>query len=1845
MNKMLRVIISIGILFVISLSFAFAQADGGDVFLQGHYVEVGIDGDCGFYGTQINAPPVMGPIGAYHPQPGGLPGIGFVADSDTLTPGWQNCGDYFLPGTPYAGFGLEFDGLVYTNAGGLTACNIPGTSEYIAPSPANCYTASNIWSGGVGGLSITQTTSVGAWDQYFTNTVIICNESSELIPDVYFCFGFDPDQGIYECDTFWTFNTIVSSNEVTAASECPDTPDCFVSLNSGSSTGGVVAIDPSWGGINDPSAVYDGTYPDIITSGSSTGDFSIDIAFDGGDLEPGQCASFTYYVELSPGISTITTVNYPPYCAGEDTDHPFLLPPISPVGGTFVFVTEPGDGATIDPITGIIYNTTAGTSYNVSFLLCPIVAYGTALPINNPSINIDAPVSCTGLGSITGLPEGLPPFQYAICYGLNCTDFGALQDSPYFTDLLPGDYSMYLQTACGFATNNFTVLASNPTTSDPPDADLCQGTPYAGPLTVSSTGSGGYIGSILTEYTSNQSADFSIPNLGSASSPLNISGSPCPIVLPDMIIRVQLTILHEHIGDLALYLIGPGGCGAMELSSYNGLDSNNYESTIFTTEGSSIITSGVPPYNGTFSPEGCITCPPIGAPPGVPTGDINGCAVNGNWLLYVYDNDADTSGYIDQWSLTFECMSPPGWTHTLAGGVATPLVYSGTDNETVTTNIGPLTTSTYTITSIDNIGCIASQTFDIKVYDVPVITSIITNCSGGASEDIIVNVPPIEALGITPVPFWEYSLDSITWQTSNVFPSAPIGLQTVFVQNSGFNDCAVSGTINVDFCCTAEPAPTVSDITICIAGSVTLTATSSCAGTLNWYNVAVGGTPIATGSVFTPTITATTTYYVACDMPSCLGIRDTVVVTLSSAIGAGTALPIPNVCEALSGNPTYNLYDYLLGESTGGSWSIIAGNPGANFNAALGTINTNALAPDTYIFNYAISGISPCPSDDESVTLIIDPLPIVDAGEDQFITCDITNATLTGSSSIAGIYTWVGPGIVSGGSTLIATVNIEGTYTLEVNSAGCIGNDNVNVTLLGTPPIVTLSPIADLCIDEAPVTLIGGAPIGGSYTVDGIASSVIDPTVLGSGDHTVVYTYTDPLTGCIGTDTDIFTINNLPAPPMVNDITYCIGDVSAPLTATGTALIWYDIIGGIPLSGAPTPSTAIIGSTNYYVTQTILGCESLEATITVNVIALPTTPIVTSNSPICVGDAINLTAPTVLGASYAWTGPGGWSSTIQNPTIDPSVLDNAGTYSVVITVGTCVSPPGNIDIIVLAPPFVTIIGDNELCPGEYTLLTAISTDSLVVAYQWNESGNPISGATDNTYIANTAGAYTVIITNSEGCQGLSPQFDVIVNPTPAIDFVGLSTIYCIDDPIDTISSSPAIGGVISINGIINNIINPLALGDGIHTILLDFVDPVTGCNNTLTQNFEIIDPPSSTFVGLSSSYCESDPCVTLTPTSAGAIFSGVGVVGNTFCPSISGAGTFTITCTISESGCIDFSTQSVEVYPDGIPNIFGWNPYYCINDLPITLSSDIPYGTFMGPGISGNMFNPAAANIGTNTIVYSYTTPVGCTNTTSIIINVEELPIASFIMDDYICTGDITSIVYNGDQTDIILYEWDFDNPSYYDGSGAGAYSIAWKTDGNHYVDVQVTTINGCTDDTTLVIHTQQPYVEAIENQSILVDETVQLFSTVYPSATGITFDWTPSTTLNCSNCQSPIASPLVSTYYTVIVTDSLGCTSSDIVFVYIVVPHVYYIPNAFSPNGDGINDNFLVYGQNIIQVKMSIYNRWGEKVFESFNIDTGWDGLYKGKELQPDVFNYVVEITWLDNYTEIKSGNLTLIR
>jgi gliding motility-associated-like protein len=239
-------------------------------------------------------------------------------------------------------------------------------------------------------------------------------------------------------------------------------------------------------------------------------------------------------------------------------------------------------------------------------------------------------------------------------------------------------------------------------------------------------------------------------------------------------------------------------------------------------------------------------------------------------------------------------------------------------------------------------------------------------------------------------------------------------------------------------------------------------------------------------------------------------------------------------------------------------------------------------------------------------------------------------------------------------------------------------------------------------------------------------------------------------------------------------------------------------------------------------------------------------------------------------------------------------------------------------------------------------------------------------------------------------------------------------------------------------------------------------------------------------------------------------------------------------------------------------------------------------------------------------------------------------------------TCSASTVVLNASSTTTgVTYSWA--GPGVVSGSTSAMATV--NSAGTYTVTV-TNPSNGCTATaSTLVTPPVGINVTAGSDITLVMGESETL------TAVGASvYNWTPSEGLSCTNCPSPVASPSVTTTYCVAGTDG-SCSDNDCITVTVNIPcginSELGVPNAFSPNNDGNNDEFCLqgWGECMELFNIIIFNRWGEKVFESNEADFCWDGTFRGKILDPAVFVYMINATYTSGEEKSKKGNISIIR
>ena len=250
----------------------------------------------------------------------------------------------------------------------------------------------------------------------------------------------------------------------------------------------------------------------------------------------------------------------------------------------------------------------------------------------------------------------------------------------------------------------------------------------------------------------------------------------------------------------------------------------------------------------------------------------------------------------------------------------------------------------------------------------------------------------------------------------------------------------------------------------------------------------------------------------------------------------------------------------------------------------------------------------------------------------------------------------------------------------------------------------------------------------------------------------------------------------------------------------------------------------------------------------------------------------------------------------------------------------------------------------------------------------------------------------------------------------------------------------------------------------------------------------------------------------------------------------------------------------------------------------------------------------------------------------SLVINVlDYLPI-EVSADTIICPGGNAVLSATGADT----YTW---SPAAGLSSTTGATVNASPDEPTTY-SVEGT-LYACVSSSEIFVDVEFPVATADPDTTIFFGETATLGATG-----GVSYNWTPAGTLDNPNAQFPNAFPLETTTYNVTITTALGCTATDQMTVFVSGNAEVWVPNAFSPNNDGYNDNFTIVVRGQLSFfELAIYNRWGEQVYLGSLGSAGWDGMYNDIEQPMGAYVYTLKWTDTEGNTTQEQGQFTLVR
>jgi gliding motility-associated-like protein len=424
-----------------------------------------------------------------------------------------------------------------------------------------------------------------------------------------------------------------------------------------------------------------------------------------------------------------------------------------------------------------------------------------------------------------------------------------------------------------------------------------------------------------------------------------------------------------------------------------------------------------------------------------------------------------------------------------------------------------------------------------------------------------------------------------------------------------------------------------------------------------------------------------------------------------------------------------------------------------------------------------------------------------------------------------------------------------------------------------------------------------------------------------------------------------------------------------------------------PNAGSPTVSLTVTNA-----------CGSATANANLSVGTLPPLPVVSSNSPVCQGQTLSLSATLIPGVTYNWTGPNGFSSNQPSVTIPNVSAANAGAYTVVAISNGCSGPPATVNVSVVSAPPVSISPSSAaICAGQSTTLTAGGAGN----YQWYIGANLVgTGAVFTTSPAITT-TYTVT-GSTGGCPGNS-TITVTVYPLPIVS-AGTPQTLCDQAIPVTLTGSPApgtwSGPLITAGGVFTPIPDSL----GVFTLTYSHTNN-NGCTNTAQVNVTVNDLVLVADAGPDTSFCLGTVPVLLPHSPPGGTWVGAGP-GGAFTPS--SVGSFAVTYSYGTGTCATSDQVQVQVLPAPIltvPADFS----LCADEALVPLPATPAGGTWTGPGVVGSPaeFDPSAVPAGQHVLTYSYSDGSGCIATAQTVATVNALPVVSAGADLVLCDQPI----------------------------------------------------------------------------------------------------------------------------------------------------------------------------------------------------------------------------------------------
>lgn len=920
------------------------------------------------------------------------------------------------------------------------------------------------------------------------------------------------------------------------------------------------------------------------------------------------------------------------------------------------------------------------------------------------------------------------------------------------------------------------------------------------------------------------------------------------------------------------------------------------------------------------------------------------------------------------------------------------------------------------------------------------------------------------------------------------------------------------------------------------------------------------------------------------------------------------------------------------------------------------------------------------------------PNPVADFGFTQVCAGQVTQ--LNDASTVAvpsSITSWAWD-IGNNASIEYSTQNAQhifglgGAYDVTLTVTTDFGCET-EVTL---PVISNPNPLADATSTEACLglpndftdlsSIASGTIAGWDWDFgDSNTSAVQNPqhTYGSFGTKPVTLTVTSDL-GCTATIGITALVHELPVPAFapIDDCyaaNYPFANTSTIGTGALTGWVWDFGDGGTASDENPTHTYATFGTYDVQLTATsAFGCiDSITQSIVLhdNPVAGFEVPPVCQEEPVQLQDTSSIGEGNII--TWDWTFAGGGTSNDQHPT---HAFLTSGNVNVTLTVTSDFGCTGTVTVPVpVFPKPVAAFSAPDVCLNEETVITDLSTvaTGTIDTQEWELSDGTTETQQSFNHLFSPAGIYdiTLMVETNQGCRDtLVQQTEVHELPVAAFDFSNV----CLDvEALFTDLST-------STSGSVNQWLwefgdsgtatgqgpqsHPYpAAGDYDVTLV---VGTDVGCWDTLTQTITIHPMPVADFTADSVCFGQPTQFTDLSSVSTGTITTTVYEFGGgqgseqpspsyTFPQTGYTDVTYTV---ITEFGCSDMVTLPIRVYVLPEPEFSAYDT--CAGkEIQFTDLSTISEGVIvghawtMGDGTTYSSASPVHTYqiYGYHTVQLVTTSNFGCSDSVSQVIEVYPLPVPQFTPEPG--EGCVPLIVQPTNSSTIpsgytiAAYEWRFGNGG---ASVSESPTELYMDEGVYDVTLIATSSRGCVDSLTMndaVTAWPKPVAD-------FVTDTLR-YHMRYPKpkitdlSQGVTiwhYDFGDGTEYEE---QVPAHAYEEHGTYDIIQTvfNDFGC--SDTFGIRIIVdPNLsFYIPNSFTPNGDGLNDTFFGTGEGIQDYEMWIFNRWGQQLFYSKNKDRHWEGVMNGNPVEAGMYLYKFIIRNINNRTNIYSGEVHLIR